>query len=80
MTPTFPIYRKLSNQKAFYKINSNVNFEELKLMGSKVFHHTIEAVQYPEKLRIMDMIESIEAYLESTEKEWETIYAQTNAL
>jgi hypothetical protein len=80
MTPTFPIYRKLSNQKAFYKINSQVHFEELKLMGTKVFYHRIEAIQYPEKLRILDMIESLEIYLQSTEKEWQTIYAQTNAL
>jgi len=52
----FPQYRKLSNQKSFYRIESSVKFTEVQIMGSKRFVHSVEARQYPEKLRIMDML------------------------
>jgi hypothetical protein len=52
----FPQYRKLSNQKSFYRIESSVQFTEVQIMGSKRFVHSVEARQYPEKLRIMDML------------------------
>ena len=67
----FPQYRKLVNEKAFYKINDGRNFEEIQIVGSikKIFK--INAIQYPEILKIDDMINlTNENYLLSSENEW----------
>lgn len=68
----FPQYRKLSNNKVFYRINSTNDFDELMLIGSMVKKHHVLAKQYPEILRIQDMLNlAHEGYLESTEEEFE---------
>ena len=69
----FPQYRKLSNGMRFYKINSSDLFEELQLVGQKVYHFTFKAEQYPEKLRIMDMLNLTEGYLPSEQVEWDNL-------
>lgn len=67
----FPYYRKLKNGKIHYKISSLDLFEELQMLGQKRLYHRIEAPQYPEKLKIIDMIAlADENYLESSEEEW----------
>ncbi|MEO9258046.1 MAG: hypothetical protein ABI207_06665 [Crocinitomicaceae bacterium] len=53
----FPQYRKLSNGKSWYKIENERNFIEIQMVGSKKFVHLIEAKQYPEMLRIMEMLD-----------------------
>tara|TARA_R110002072_G_scaffold282761_1_gene445822 strand:- start:49130 stop:49378 length:249 start_codon:yes stop_codon:yes gene_type:complete len=69
----FPQYRKLSNDKVFYKILSDRKFEEIQLIGSDAKIHTIKAIQYPEMLLIQDMldVESIR-YLASSEEEFKS--------
>lgn len=52
----FPQYRMLSGRKVYYKIVSHTECIELSWIGEKAMRYTINAVQYPEKLRIMDMI------------------------
>lgn len=70
----FPQYRKLKNGLRFYKINSVVDFEELQLVGEKVFHFHFIAEQYPEKLRIMDMLdETSEHYTTLLETDWNSM-------
>lgn len=66
----FPQYRKLSNDKTFYKIQSDRLFEEVQLMGSKVFRYTVEAKQYPEILKIQDMLQLEEPYLLISEEDF----------
>jgi hypothetical protein len=66
----FPQYRKLSNDKTFYKIQSDRLFEEVQLMGSKVFRYVVEAKQYPEILKIQDMLQLEEPYLTISEEEF----------
>jgi hypothetical protein len=66
----FPQYRKLSNDKTFYKIQSDRLFEEVQLMGSKVFRYAVEAKQYPEILKIQDMLKLEEPYLLISEEEF----------
>ena len=66
----FPQYRKLSNGKTFYKIIDDKNFEEIQIMGSKRMKYSTVANQYPEMLRIKDMLEFINPYEESTENEF----------
>ena len=65
----FPQYRKYKNKNTFYKIVSEKEFEEISFIGSKGFKFTIIAQQYPEMLRIQDMI----ACLNDT---WEPIEQQ----
>lgn len=70
----FPQYRKLSNGLRFYKINSSDLFEELQLVGEKIYHFSFQAEQYPEKLRIMDMLSLTEGYLPSEQVEWDNLF------
>lgn len=67
----FPQYRKFSNDKVYYKIIDNRNFEEIQLMGTKVFIHKINAAQYPEMLRISEMLSlKLDGIIMSTEAEY----------
>lgn len=66
----FPQYRKLSNGKTFYKIVDAKTFDEVQVMGSKRFVYTTIANQYPEMLRIKEMIELHEPYELSNENEY----------
>jgi hypothetical protein len=52
----YPQYRKLSNGQSFYIILNDRKFIEIQLLGSQFIKHTIEAEQYPELLRIQDML------------------------
>jgi hypothetical protein len=70
---TFPIYRKLSNEKSYYKIVSAESLIELQRIGSKTKKHTLIAKQYPEKLLIQEMISLSNGYLESKEEEFDRI-------
>ena len=73
MNVQFPVFRKLSNSKVFYNIISSMEFEEIQLMGSKLNFSSHKAIQYPEKLKIMDLINLEESFLESSENEWEEL-------
>jgi len=53
---TFPQYRKSPNGLNWYKIISEKEFVEIQLIGSKKAVYTIVAHQYPEMLRIQDML------------------------
>ena len=52
----FPQYRKYKNIETYFKIISEKEFEELSLFGNKFVKHLILAKQYPEMLRIMEML------------------------
>lgn len=68
----FPQYRMLSNGKSFYKITNDRHFEEVKLVGTRVFKQEFTATQYPEILRIEDMLGGMDGiYLTIDEAEWE---------
>lgn len=58
----FPQYRMLSGKKVYYKILSDKEFIELSWIGSRMIRYTVTATQYPEMLRIMDMLECEEPY------------------
>lgn len=66
----FPQYRKLSNEKVFYKIISDKEFEEVQLIGTKAKLHHIIAEKYPEMVRIQDLLSLGEWYLVSSEEEY----------
>jgi hypothetical protein len=73
----FPQYRKLNNGKAYYKIVSENEFEELQIMGSKVFYHKFKVEQYPDLLRIKDMIDLYEGLFELVDEEvYQKVYSR----
>lgn len=71
----FPYFRKLSNDKSFYKIVDDKNFEEVQLIGSKKMHTKHVAEQYPEMLRVQDMINLHEGhFLVLKKEEWDLLF------
>jgi len=52
----FPQYRMLSNGKSFYKIIDDRNFKEIQIIGTRKLKFEIHAAQFPEMLRIQDML------------------------
>jgi hypothetical protein len=69
----FPQYRKLPNNKAFYRINSDRDFDEVQVLGSKVLRYLHEAKQYPEILRIMSMLACEDPFVQSDVNEFECL-------
>lgn len=70
----FPQYRKLSNDKVFYRILDDDHFDEVQIIGTKAQMRHISATQYPEKLRIQDMIHySIDGFVPSNEQEFNSL-------
>jgi len=73
----FPLYRKLSHNKTFYRINSLTDFDEIMLIGKRVKLMHTEALQYPEKLKILDMVHQTDsAYLAMEQNEWDNLFSQ----
>ena len=54
----FPQYRKRFDSKSFYKIINERTFEEVQLIGNKVFKHQIKADKYFEIIQIQDMLKA----------------------
>ena len=52
----FPQYRKYKNIETYFKIISEKEFEELLVIGKRYQIHSVIANQYPEMLRIQDML------------------------
>lgn len=66
----YPIYRKLSNQKSFYRIVSSTEFEEIQCIGSARIQTIYKAEKYPEMLRVKDMISCRRPFESSSEMEF----------
>jgi hypothetical protein len=62
-TFAFPQYRKLANDKSFYRIEDERHFTEKQLIGKQVFTLVVEAKQYPEIIRIQDMLQCTEGFV-----------------
>ncbi len=75
----FPQYRKLSNNKVYYQIINERCFHEIQIIGETAQHYKTEAKQYPEILRINDLIElSFVGFELSTEDEFNQILTNYN--
>lgn len=67
----FPQYRKLSNEKVFYRIRSDREFDEIQLVGTKAMSFSMKATQYPEILRISELLSFADpAFLDSNQDEF----------
>jgi lysyl-tRNA synthetase class II len=73
----FPAYRKLSNNKSFYRIDDDRTFFEIQVIGNKCFLTQTEAKQYPEIIRIADMLSLSEPFIESTIDEFHLYYTKS---
>jgi hypothetical protein len=72
----FPQFRKLENGRSLYKITSLNQFTELQQIGSKWFSYAFEVQQFPDLLRVQDMLEANQSFLVIHESEYQTIFAQ----
>ncbi|MFM7682677.1 MAG: hypothetical protein ACKO7P_08015 [Bacteroidota bacterium] len=70
----FPQYRKLINNKSYYRIEDENHFTEIQLIGKKAFELKIQAVQFPEKLKIKDMLNCEEPYIRIEQSEFDRVY------
>ena len=77
LSMNFPQYRKLMNDKSFYRIDSERSFYEIQLIGSKCFLYQTEAKQYPEIIRIQDMLSLSEPFVPSSIDEFHTYYSKS---
>lgn len=73
----FPVYRKLANNKSFYRIDDERSFFEVQVIGNKCFLTQTLAKQYPEIIRITDMLMLNEPFIESTIEEFHQHYVKS---
>jgi hypothetical protein len=69
MENSFPIYRKLDGFNRFYKIESVDSFIEVTIQQGNIQYQTIQAIQFPEKLRIQDMTSCAFNYIPMSKEE-----------
>jgi len=74
----FPQYRKLKNDKSFYRIEDESHFTEIQLIENKAFDLKINAVQFPEKLKIKDMLYCEDPYIKIEQYEFDQINQRLN--
>jgi len=70
---TYPVYRKYKGINVWFKVVDARNFIEIKQLGTKFIRHEVSAVQYPEMLRIEDMVQCLDGRWEPIE---EAVYLQ----
>ncbi|MAZ37276.1 MAG: hypothetical protein K0U33_00705 [Bacteroidetes bacterium] len=58
----FPVYLKFENEKHFFKILSDSEFEEITVIGNKYDIFLFKAEIYPDKVRIQEMIKNENNY------------------
>ncbi len=64
------------NDKSFYRIDSERSFYEIQIIGSKSFLYQTEAKQYPEIIRIQDMLNFSASFVQSTIHEFHSYYSK----
>jgi hypothetical protein len=69
----FPVYRKYKNNKHFFKIMSENEFEEISFIGTKVFVVQHVAKILPDRNFISDLLHDVgNTCEESTQEEYES--------
>lgn len=73
------MYRMLMDGRHFYRIESDSSFTEIQLIGNRRTIHEIKASQYPEKVRIQQMIELADGLYEEIDQarwadEWDAVH------
>lgn len=55
--PVFPLYRKLSDGRRWYRVGSPEALTEVERIGDRFVRHELVAHRYPERLRIAEIID-----------------------
>ena len=68
----YTIYRKYFNETSYFKIESPTLFEEVQMVGKTKHKIQVKAKQYPEMVRIKDMINCMDnLWIEIDETEYQ---------
>jgi len=70
MSDSFPVFRQLGDLQVLYKIIDDRNFIEYRKVGSKWIIHEVIATQFPEIMRIRDMISLEKPFLELCQEDF----------
>lgn len=79
MTEEFPVFRKYSNNKNYFKIINHTEFIEISVIGKQVLFKKHEAKIYPDKLFIADLINCNEHILKISSEEFSIKENQLNS-
>ena len=55
---SYPLYRKYSNNKTFFKVLSQSQFEEIQVLGTKISHQVFTTQILPDRNYISDLIKN----------------------
>ena len=67
----FPLFRKYSNNKSYFKVLDDQSFEEIQIIGSKILLFNFAAKIMPDRFLVRDMIELKDGrWLEIDESEY----------
>lgn len=69
----FPAHRRSSDGRHYYRILAPDLFEEVQFIGSRKLFHRVQAGQYPERLRIAEMLAGSDHYRPIDAAEWERV-------
>ena len=71
----YPLYRKYSNERSYFKVESNREFIQLQRIGKRVLEQRVIAKQYPELLLIRSLISMEEPHIISSDQlEFDSIF------
>ena len=72
----FPLYRKYSNGKSYFRVNSESHFTEVMFVGKRKEVYEFKAKIFPDVMLLKDMIAMENgAYEESSEAEFMTYFS-----
>lgn len=80
MTEEFPVFRKYSNNKNYFKIINLNEFIEISVIGKQVLFKKHEAKIYPDKLFIADLLNCNADILKISSEEFSIIENQLNSV
>ena len=66
----FPQYRKYTNDRHWFRIESDERFTEVYRMGEKYFSRELVAKIYPDRLVIADLLAAQNGIIHSNEQEF----------
>ncbi len=65
-TTRFPIHVRLNGGHSIYRIESTISFVEVQRIGRRYLAHRVQALTWPERLRIADMLANVDGSLVAT--------------
>lgn len=75
----FPAYRRLAGARHLYRISAHDRFEELQRVGQRWVLYHVDARAYPERVRVLEMLEAAAPFEELPELEWHRAYTEASS-